>query len=192
MENRFIGLEQGEATRWVSCLLSVHTKNSLFLDHLYHLIDPTSVSSNQITSYKWSFSDNNSAIENEQRKKIREAVSSDTYGLTPAATSGSDTQKPKRILGPSLPSGSDRQLIREEGEDIAHAERHAKRKREKMEDKERLEDMLGPREVGRERMLEVKRAKRESDSAYQEKKEDGGIEVSDDVLMGSGDSFKER
>lgn len=173
-------------------MFAFRTQDSLFLDHLYHLTDPTSVSCNQITSYKWSFSDNSSALENEQRRKIREAVGSDTYGLTPAATSGSDTPKSKRIIGPSLPSGSDRQLIREEAEDTAHTERHIKRKREKMEDKERLEDVLGPREVGKERMLEVKRAKRESDSAYREKKEDGGIEVSDDVLMGSGDSFKER
>jgi len=68
----------------------------------------------------------------------------------------------------------------------------AKRKREKGEDKERVEDAVGPKEVGREGMLEKKRMARESNKAFREAKEDGGLEVSENVLMGGGGSFKER
>jgi hypothetical protein len=68
----------------------------------------------------------------------------------------------------------------------------AKRKREKGEDKERLDDLVGPKEVGREGMLEKKRVKREGDRAFREAKDDGGLEVSEDILMGGGGGFKER
>lgn len=68
-------------------------------------------------------------------------------------------------------------------------ERSMKRKREKAEDKERIEDMVGPREVGREGQLEKKRAKRENDRAFREKGDDG-LEMDEKSLLGGGDSFK--
>jgi len=83
------------------------------------------------------------------------------------------------------------QLVREEAESLSAANNLLKRKREKLEDKERVEDLVGPKEVGREGMLEKKRAKRETDKAFQETRDDAGLEVSEDVLMGGG-SFKER
>lgn len=159
-------------------------------DDIYRSTESISASSNRITSYKWTFTDTNSALENERSRKIREAVGDDTYGPTPTTTS--DTQKSRRILGPSLPSSSDLQLRREEADSKVATERLGKRKRERTENKEWVEDMVGPKEVGRERMLEVKRVKREGDRAHRESKDDGGLEVSDDVLMGSGGSFKER
>lgn len=84
------------------------------------------------------------------------------------------------------------QLAREEADSKNAANNLLKRKREKLEDKGRLEDLVGPKEVGREGMLEKKRAKRESDRAVRDARDDGGLEVSEDVLMGGGGSFKER
>lgn len=64
-----------------------------------------------------------------------------------------------------------------------------KRKRDKLEAKERIEDMVGPRPVGREAMLEKKRARRENDKDFRERG-DEGLEVDEDVLLGGGDSFQ--
>jgi len=51
--------------------------------------------------------------------------------------------------------------------------------------------MVGPKEVGREGMLEKKRVQREGDRAFREKG-DEGLELDESTLMGGGDSFKER
>lgn len=67
-----------------------------------------------------------------------------------------------------------------------------KRKRDKREAKERDEDVNGPREVGRERMMEKKREKREGDRAFREAREDAGLELDEGTLMGGGDSFQDR
>jgi hypothetical protein len=80
-------------------------------------------------------------------------------------------------------------MAREETEDLEREERAYKRKRDKMEAKERVEDMVGPKEVGREGMLEKKRAKREADRNFREKG-DEGLEADEGTLMGGGDSFQ--
>jgi hypothetical protein len=67
--------------------------------------------------------------------------------------------------------------------------RKYKRKRDKLEAKERIEDMVGPRPVGREGMLEKKRAKRENDRAFRERGDDG-LEADESTLLGGGDSFQ--
>ena len=64
-----------------------------------------------------------------------------------------------------------------------------KRKRDKLEAKERVEEMVGPREVGREGMLEKKRARRDADRSFREKG-DEGLEVDESTLLGGGDSFR--
>ena len=53
---------------------------------------------------------------------------------------------------------------------------------------------MGPREVGREGVLEKKRARREADRAFREDKEGGGAgwEVDEGTLMGGGDSFRDQ
>jgi hypothetical protein len=66
-----------------------------------------------------------------------------------------------------------------------------KRKRERAEAKERVEDMVGPKEVGREGALEKKRARRESDRAFRDGGDDG-FEADESVLLGGGDSFREQ
>jgi len=82
-------------------------------------------------------------------------------------------------------------LLGKESESLAATNKFLKRKREKMEEKERVEDLVGPKPVGKEGLLEKKRAKRESDKTFREAKEDAGLEVSEDVLMGGNSSFKE-
>ena len=60
------------------------------------------------------------------------------------------------MQGPTLPSQADHILAREAVEEQAAAEWEYQRKRDKAEARERIEDMVGPREVGREKArLEV-------------------------------------
>lgn len=96
------------------------------------------------------------------------------------------------MLGPSLPSHADRVLAEEDAEERRSAELQRKRKRERTEDKDRVEDMIGPKEIGKAGMLEKKRVKRENDKAFREKGDDGFVEADDKTLMGGGDSFRER
>jgi len=51
--------------------------------------------------------------------------------------------------------------------------------------------MVGPKEVGRDAMLEKKRARRDGDRAFREKGDDG-FEADERTLLGGGDSFRER
>ena len=60
------------------------------------------------------------------------------------------------------------------------------------EDKERIEDMVGPKESGRQGMLEKKKVQREGDRAFREAKDDSFAEIDDSTLMGGGDSFQAR
>lgn len=95
------------------------------------------------------------------------------------------------MQGPTLPSASDLVLARETASEYQDEERKYKRKREREEVKDRIEDMVGPKEVGREGMLEKKRARREGDRAFRDKGDDG-MEADESTLLGGGDSFKER
>ncbi|KAF8579250.1 hypothetical protein K439DRAFT_1648531 [Ramaria rubella] len=157
---------------------------------LYKPFDPASIPSSQQTAYKWSFASNRSRVNEDELRRVRESVGGDTYGPPPPASESS--RNTGRIQGPTLPSTSDLQLAREDAESYAAMAHLAKRKRDRGEDKDRIEDMVGPKEVGREGMLEKKRVKREGDRAFRDAKEDAGLEVGEDVLMGGGSSFKER
>ena len=150
-------------------------------DELYAPADPGAVPASQHTAYRWSF-----AANRDELRRVREAVGADTYRPR-ASGSGSG-----RVQGPTLPSAADLQLAREDAASAASMTRLAQRRRERGEDRARVEDAVGPKEVGREGLLEKKRATREADRAFREAKGDGGLEVSEDVLMGGGGSFKER
>ena len=93
--------------------------------------------------------------------------------------------------GPTLPSASDLVLARETAAEVHDADRKNERKRARVEALERVEDMVGPKEVGREGMLEKKRARREADRAMRDKGDDG-FEADERTLLGGGDSFKEQ
>jgi len=138
------------------------------------------------TGYKWNFASKTSRADSDAIRAVREEVQSSKLSR---ASSSSNS---KRVLGPTLPSHADRVLAEEEAEERRAGEHQRKRKRERAEDKDRLEDMVGPKEIGKAGMLEKKRVKREDDRAFREKGDDGLLEADDKTLMGGGDSFKER
>jgi len=157
---------------------------------LYAGVDPSKQSARSQTAYKWAFASKGTKAEDDALQAARAEVGAATYGAdqrpsstTPGSGSG------KRVQGPTLPPHADRILAREAAEEQAVAEHEYQRKRDKAEARERVEDMVGPREVGRERMLEKKRERREGDRAFREKG-DEGLEVDEGTLMGGGDSFK--
>ncbi|KAJ7116783.1 hypothetical protein C8R43DRAFT_1038023 [Mycena crocata] len=159
-------------------------------DSLYAGVDPSTISAQSQTGYKWSFASNRSRVDNEALRAAREQVGAATYGREGASTSTSALGS-GRVQGPTLPSSSDLVLAREVTREREQEERGLKRKRDKAEAKERIEDMVGPREVGREGALEKKRARREGDRSFRDRGDDG-FEADESVLLGGGDSFKDQ
>ncbi|KAF8971869.1 hypothetical protein BDZ97DRAFT_1901515 [Flammula alnicola] len=146
----------------------------------YDGIEPGSIPATVNTSYKWSFASKKSRADDDALRAAREEVGAATYGhdsLNGNARAGSSG----RVQGPAMPSASDLTLARE----------FATERRDKNGPKERIEDMVGPKPVGREAMLEKKRARREGDRTFREKG-DEGLELDESTLMGGGDSFKEQ
>ena len=94
-----------------------------------------------------------------------------------------------KVRGPTLPTPSDITLAREQADSQRGEERAHKHAKNKKETKDRIEELVGPKPVGREGMLEKKALKREGDRAFREKG-DEGLEVDDRTLMGGGDSFQ--
>ena len=108
------------------------------------------------------------------------------------AVSSSERRGGGRVMGPTMPSRDDLIIARESAADLRAAETSYKRKRERNEDKERVNDLVGPKETGREGMLEKKKVKRESDRAVRDAKDDPLGDFDDSTLMGGGDSFQAR
>ncbi|KAF5323636.1 hypothetical protein D9758_017079 [Tetrapyrgos nigripes] len=174
------------------------------LTHLYSGVDPSSISATSQTAYKWSFASKSKMSKQDEEvvRRTREGVSAATNGpgREPGAGRDWDSAGPSnvsagggRMQGPTLPSASDLQLARESQSELADHDRRLKRKRDRLEEKEHIEDLVGPKEVGREGMLEKKRAKREGDKAFREERGgrgDEGLEIDEGTLMGGGDSFK--
>ncbi|KAG8880730.1 hypothetical protein FRB98_004747 [Tulasnella sp. 332] len=142
------------------------------------------------TAYRWSFTSKRSAADQAALEAAKASVSEATYSRFGARPSEPARQRPSQI-GPTLPSAGDRRVQLEETREVEQRNVTASRKRERQEDKERVEDLVGPREVGREGMLEKKRLKREDDRRLQDK-EEGGLEVDDSALYGDNDSFQAR
>lgn len=190
-------MESWKVGQWVllslaSCLLvtSDSQTSTSSAESLYAGVDPSKQSATSQTAYKWAFASNRTKAEDAALQAARTEVGAATYGVDnrpPPTTSGNGGVK--RVQGPTLPPQADRILAREDAEEQAAAEREYQRKRDKAEARERIEDMVGPREVGRERMLEKKRERREGDRAFREKG-DEGLEIDEGTLMGGGDSFK--
>ncbi|KAK0473051.1 hypothetical protein IW261DRAFT_1505511 [Armillaria novae-zelandiae] len=148
---------------------------------LYAGVDSSSIPATSQTSYKWSFA---SKSDGQALRAARESVGAATQNRAFGESSTG------RVQGPTLPSPADLVLAREMYAEHRDEERKYKRKRERAEDKERIEDMVGPREVGREGMLEKKRARREADKSFREKGDDA-VELDDSTLF-AGDSFQAR
>ncbi|KAF9469511.1 hypothetical protein BDZ94DRAFT_1242569 [Collybia nuda] len=156
---------------------------------LYKGVDPTTIEATAQTKYKWSFASKATRADEEALRSARQQIAAATYKLdTPSQAGSSSGSGYSRVHGPTLPSASDLVLARELDAENQQEERSYKRKRDKLEAKERMEE-IAPREVGREGMLEKKRAKRESDRAFRDKGDDG-LEADESTLLGGGDSFK--
>lgn len=138
------------------------------------------------TGYRWNFASKTSKADADAIRAVREEAESSRLAGTPSSSNS------KRVLGPTLPSRADHVLAEEEAEEQRASELQRKRKRERAEDKDRLEDMVGPKEMGKAGMLEKKRVKREKDKSFRERGDDGFMEADDNTLMGGGDSFKQR
>ena len=179
----------------VSCLLVTSDSQPqphlmIPAESLYAGVDISKQSATSQTAYKWAFASKRTKAEDAALQAARTEVGAATYGVDngpPPTTSGDGGVK--RVQGPTLPPQADLILAREDAEEQAAAERKYQRKRDKAEARGRIEDMVGPREVGRERMLEKKRERREGDRAFREKG-DEGLEIDEGTLMGGGDSFK--
>ncbi len=109
----------------------------------------------------------------------------------PGDTLGVQTARRPRVAGPTMPSAGDWTVHEEEQKELDSRQRNYVRKRDREEDRERVDDLVGPREIGRDGALEKKRLKREADRQIRDK-EDVGLELGDDALYGGGDSFQRR
>ncbi|KLO20616.1 hypothetical protein SCHPADRAFT_13969 [Schizopora paradoxa] len=153
------------------------------------------------TAYKWSFAAKGT-ITRAERETIESVRSSATHPndegefvagptLSTTGAPGSSSRTPR---GPTLPRPGDLTLAQESAETARLAELSANRKRARAEEKERMDEMLGPKPIGREGQLEKKRARRENDRATRDQKDDAIGDWDEGVLMGSGDadSFQAR
>jgi hypothetical protein len=152
-------------------------------------VDPSRQTATSQTAYKWTFTSKRTKADVDALQAARAEVGAATYGASNGPSRAPGDGSVKRVQGPTLPPQADRILAREAAAEEAAAEREYQRKRDKAEARDRVEDMVGPREVGRERMLEKKRERRDNDRAFREKG-DEGLDVDEGSLMGGGDSFK--
>ena len=155
------------------------------------------VASNQ-TGYKWSFAAKASKADTDAIRAARKDIEAATLNRARLRDFDDDFDEPSasgsgsgRMQGPTLPSQSDLVIAREDAESQRGKDRELKRKRDRKEEKERVEDAVGPKEVGREGMLEKKRARREADKAFRDRG-DEGLEADESTLMGGGDSFRDQ
>ncbi|KAI0756173.1 hypothetical protein C8Q80DRAFT_1090422 [Daedaleopsis nitida] len=165
---------------------------------LYSGVDKDQAASSQ-TAYKWSFAAKASRADKDAIRAARDDIDSATHSRpsqsssTRASASASVGRGASsgRVLGPAMPTTSDRVLAEEAAAEYRAAERAHERRREKRAAKERVEDVVGPKEVGRAGMLEKKKVQREADRAFREKGDDG-FDVDEGTLMGAGggDSFQ--
>ncbi|KAH9854334.1 hypothetical protein C2E23DRAFT_818240 [Lenzites betulinus] len=154
---------------------------------LYAGVNKVPIASEQ-TAYKWSFASNASRADTEALRAAREEIESATWNRSRLNAPDAGPSR-GRVIGPAMPSSSDRVLAKETEDEHRAAERDFQRKRDRKEAKERVEDLVGPKEVGRAGQLEKKKVQREANRAFREKG-DEGLEVDDATLMGGGDSFQ--
>ncbi|KAF9055685.1 hypothetical protein BJ165DRAFT_1521679 [Panaeolus papilionaceus] len=158
----------------------------------YDGIAPGTIPAAANTSYKWSFASKRNRADEEAIRAARDEIAAATTGDR-RGRSDSGPSRPhassSRLQGPTLPSASDLTLARELQAEQREEERSYRRKKEKSETKERIEELVGPKPVGREGMLEKKRMQRENNRAFGERG-DEGLELDESTLMGGGDSFQ--
>lgn len=183
------GLEQRQAAEYAGKSNSAYPLLTNLTETLYRGIEPQAASSQ--TGYKWSFVSKTSKADSVALQAAREEVGAATYERARSDHPGPSASSSGRVLGPTLPGQSDLTLAREDADSRKLSERDLKRKRDRKEEKERIEDTIGPKAVGREGMLEKKRARRDADRAFRDKGDDG-FEADESTLLGGGDSFQDR
>ncbi|KAF9528107.1 hypothetical protein CPB83DRAFT_854889 [Crepidotus variabilis] len=169
----------------------------------YEGITPGTLAATTNTSFKWGFASKASKAETSALRAARVEVGAATYKVSvddiepdmdnEDSQSGPSARGGGRVQGPARPSASDLTLANEllasqRAEDGKY--KHAKNKRET---KERIEEIVGPKEGGREGRLENQKVKRENDRDFRESRGgrgDEGLEVDESTLMGGSDSFK--
>lgn len=159
----------------------------------YDGVDTSAAQASELTAYKWDFTSKQTRADGDALRLAREEISAATNVRESSSHPGRSGTGPSgsRVLGPTLPSASDLTLAREYEGEREEEERRYKRKQDKMEAKDRVEDMVGPKAVGREAMLEKKQLRRENDRTFRERGDDG-LDMDESTTMGGGDSFKER
>ena len=193
-------MEQRKTTKYVSFLkLMFCVLCSILLilltESYYSGANSTRTHASEQTSYKWSFASKKSSADDAAIGAARRAVEAATKGehpdnyIPPRPTSESSKS---RAIGPKMPSREDTLLALEVDDERRLSEKAYKRKRDRVEDRERIEDLVGPKESGREGMLEKKRVKRDNDRSYRDAKDDAFGDYDDSTLMGGGDSFQAR
>ena len=130
------------------------------------------------------------------RREVGAATqSADPDATSPNASTGKslgDIRKSGKSIGPTMPSSSELTLLRESAAEFRAVEAAYTRKRARAEERERIEDLVGPKEQGREGALEKKRVRREEGRATQAVKDDIFGDYDEGTLMGGGDSFQAR
>jgi len=167
--------------------------NHLLLGRYYQGINASLAQASDQTTYKWSFTSKQTRADGDALRAAREEISAATNvrdHSSQKVPSGSGSSK-GRMLGPIMPSASDLTLAREYANEQQEEERRYRRKQDKTEAKDRVEDMVGPKSVGREAMLEKKQLRRENDRTFRERGDDG-FDLDESTTMGGGDSFRER
>lgn len=161
----------------------------LHLGKYYEGIDSSAIQASDQTAYKWNFTSKQTRADGDTLRTTREEIIAATNAREPSRAGPSSSGA--RVLGPTLPSASDLTLAREYAAEREEDERRYQRKRDKIEARERIEDMVGPKAVGREAMLEKKQVRRQNDRAFRERGEDG-LDLDESTTMGGGDSFQQR
>ncbi|RDX42937.1 hypothetical protein OH76DRAFT_1391026 [Lentinus brumalis] len=145
------------------------------------------------TAYKWSFASKASRKDHDALRAVRDEIDSATYNRPHRGHTDTGPQRAGpssgRIIGPAMPSASDMTLAQETAAEYRAADREYQKKRARKEAKELVEDIVGPKELGRAGMLEKKKAQREADRTFRERGDDG-LEADETTLMGGGDSFQ--
>ena len=181
---------------------TLHVPITLTTEKYYDGFAPGSVLASTNTSYKWSFTSKLGGRpgEDDALRATRMEVGKDTWGRDAdwtkrAREEGGDGagvgngSRSGKVHGPLLPTAADMTLARELVDAQRAEERVYKHAKNKKETRDMIEDLVGPKPVGRESMLEKKALKRDGDRAFREKG-DEGLEVDEGTLMGGGDSFQ--
>ncbi|KAF9443278.1 hypothetical protein P691DRAFT_843329 [Macrolepiota fuliginosa MF-IS2] len=159
----------------------------------YEGIDSSVAQASDQTAFKWSFTSKQTRADGDALRAAREEISAATNAReqSSSATSPGSSSSRARMMGPTLPSASDLTFAREYAAEQQEKERLYQRKRDKAEARDRVEEMVGPKAVGREAMLEKKQLRRENDRAFRERG-DEGLDLDESTTMGGGDSFQDR